>query len=99
MIELGVLTGVEESGIDIANVSLYPLPAEDIVNVSLESLNGGINNVLIMDVQGKIVYEEQVTLQKGMNRIEMNIDQLNAGNYFLMLQNNSTSPAVKLIKQ
>ena len=76
-------------------LSLYPNPASDIVNVSLS--NGElINDIVIIDLSGKVVFSQS---NINLSFSVINIDQFNAGVYILSVNGKNTKSTKKLIVQ
>ncbi|MFK8045428.1 MAG: T9SS type A sorting domain-containing protein [Crocinitomicaceae bacterium] len=66
-----------------ANISVFPNPATDVVNINIENLNG-VGSVSIYDIAGKVV--SNAVIKNGKNQV--NIEALNAGVYFYTIRNN-----------
>ncbi len=76
-------------------LSLYPNPASDIVNVTLS--NGElINDIVIIDLSGKVVFSQS---NINLSFSVINIDQFNAGVYILSVNGKNTKSTKKLIVQ
>ena len=99
LIELGTITGIEENQNGISNLAIYPNPVLDNVNLTLEAIEGGTQDVRIFDLKGQLVFAEQLNLTKGQNNVELDVADLKAGNYLIVIGNDRLSAASKLIKQ
>jgi hypothetical protein len=76
----------------LPSFSVYPNPANDIVNISIENANGV--SISIFDIVGKEV--SNMDLVNGKN--QLNIENLNAGVYFYSIRkNNETIETKKLV--
>jgi hypothetical protein len=85
-------TGINEFA--KANISLYPVPAGDIVNLSSDvSVKEVV--VLITDLSGKIIFEESIPNLLSHN---LNISHLKSGAYFLKLTSGENIVVKKLVK-
>ncbi len=74
------------------NISIYPIPASELLNV--EVLNGGvINNICIYDVTGKVIMNENYSSEE----VTLNISQLQGGMYMLKLSSSQDTRMKKLI--
>ncbi len=76
----------------LAKTVLFPNPTEDVLNVQLapEFVNG---KMTIVDLYGKIIMTQSVT---GAN-MKLNVADLNAGMYFLQLQNGAHKQVAKFV--
>jgi len=75
-------------GMQIMN--LYPNPATDWVNVSYRLENAAASTIRVLDINGKMVQEQQFESMKGENVNRLSLDNLNEGSYFIMLETNGT---------
>jgi hypothetical protein len=71
------------------SISIYPNPATNVLNI--KGLINGLNNVIITDMLGKVVIQLNHTAQKCIN-----VANLNAGTYFIKINNESS---IKFIKE
>ncbi|MDL2262696.1 T9SS type A sorting domain-containing protein [Bacteroidales bacterium OttesenSCG-928-I21] len=81
-------------GVDIienSNISVYPNPAKDLLNINLESLNGKLS-VSIYNMQGQVCYEQAV---QGSSIQTISLAGLSKGIYFVRIDNE----IIKLIVQ
>lgn len=69
----------------VSNLSLWPNPANDKLNVRFNSLNNGIQNLEIIDITGKIILEQQFTAASGVVTENIDISGLNSGIYIFKL--------------
>lgn len=72
----------------ISNFGVYPQPASDYVNFVFEA-NSSLNatSYQIFDLQGKMLYTRNIEIQKGMNKFQVNTEQIPNGLYILQIQN------------
>lgn len=85
---------INEASAEIA-MSVYPNPASGMVNVSFEG-KGADYSISITDVSGRIVATQVVTAT-GATTVEMPINSLQAGNYFVSVANGASSYTQKLM--
>ncbi len=76
-------SGVTET-LSSENVSIYPNPATDDLNISLPSLYGVSTRVLIYNVIGEVIFEEKIIADGTTHSLD--ISKLNSGVYFVRLQ-------------
>lgn len=80
---------------DAANViTLYPNPANDIINVTMPQ-NTSINNYQVIDVTGKVLLKGSITPQSN----AINIAALSQGSYIVKLSGNNIQVSKMVIKQ
>jgi len=77
-------------------VSVYPNPASDLVNIELKDVFTGNVNVKIIDVNGKIVYSNQVNVPENGMVEQISLKNLNSGNYMIEFTNNKYRSVKKL---
>jgi hypothetical protein len=91
---------VAEKTNETLNISLYPNPATEVVNVSALATTAGVLNITIMDIQGKVVATFSKETNKGMNTITMDGSLLNgSGIYFVKVMIEGECKVMKLMKQ
>lgn len=87
---LSSLTGINEKDALSKSLSLYPNPANSVLNFSMDN----VESVMITDVLGKVVLSEKT------NANSISIEKLNQGVYFLFVKNTNGSVAkAKFIKE
>ncbi len=79
-----IVTGIHELGF-MANLELFPNPADEELNVSFDLLNSEDLTVSIYDLSGKALQKHLVKGKEGKNLVMMTTDQLAAGMYQLVL--------------
>ncbi len=83
-------TGTQEE--KISNVHFYPNPVSDVLNISLQ--NAIPSNITITDMAGK----ELMKIQENKSNIQLNLSSLDAGIYFINIQNSEGIQSSKVIK-
>lgn len=76
-----------------ANISLYPNPAIDRLNISLE--NNNIQSVIIRDIKGKIV--ENIVVDA--STVEVNVSGFATGMYLVEVQSENGKATQKFVKK
>ncbi|HWK04192.1 MAG TPA: T9SS type A sorting domain-containing protein [Puia sp.] len=66
-------------------VQVYPVPAKNTVNLLIHTNDNDFVNILLLDVNGKMIKQLNSGLQKGANSLSMDISGVAAGHYFLKI--------------
>ena len=64
-------------------LTLYPVPANDHINIDMNSPLDIETHLRILTVFGKTVLEKNISLVKGQNHIEIDLNELSSGVYFI----------------
>ncbi len=78
-----------------SSISAYPNPATDVLQVTISGVLGADASVQLMDVTGKVVYQQVVTQAK----MELNISELPSGMYLLKYQDEQRNELIKINKK
>ena len=89
---VSVNTGMNEN--TSMTLSVFPNPTVNETFVTLE--NAGLNVVLVYDIQGRMVSSMSYVAQAG-EQVRLDIEKLNAGVYFIRVNNESTTQTAKLV--
>ena len=65
--------------------SVYPNPANSLLNIDLELENyqGDKVSIEVSDMNGKIIQSQSIQLNRGFNHIEMNLSEVPSGVYMI----------------
>jgi PKD repeat protein len=74
-------------------LKIYPNPAKNLINI--ENQNGLFNQVKIMNAVGQLI--KDISLKNGTNKVD--ISEMNAGIYYLLISGNDGSRSMKFVKQ
>lgn len=69
--------------ISLFDVTLYPVPAKDMLTVVIKSDQAIRTDLQIVDINGRIVNRTVTQINKGNNNITLNVSQLPGGEYML----------------
>lgn len=69
----------------ISNVSVYPVPANNELNVAFGLQNSGNTRLEILDIAGKVIQTVYVNGQAGNNLAIMDVSKLSSGVYFVTI--------------
>ncbi|HNI46017.1 MAG TPA: T9SS type A sorting domain-containing protein, partial [Chitinophagales bacterium] len=78
-------------------VRLYPNPSSRQVTVTIDHATADDVNITLFDQTGKLIRQQQQTVQSGNNSVPLAIDQLPNGIYFVVVQSNTLYHSEKLV--
>ena len=67
--------------------NIFPNPTSTIINVEMNVNQDSKTDIKILDLNGRLVRIQNVDTYIGNNKIEVNIDSLQSGMYFIQIQN------------
>lgn len=76
---------------------IYPNPAHDLVNIVFNAEEASTYNVWIMDASGRVVAQETMAVVAGQNKMVVELNDLAAGMYTLMISNGESKLIEKLL--
>jgi hypothetical protein len=91
-----IVTTVEENLLELVNVTVYPNPASDILNIRFEEPLDGKVDVYVLNQRGSLVltdFIEATTVEK-----QINMTEYAAGIYFVRLVKGKLSNVYKVVK-
>lgn len=78
------LTNIENIGSEKINLTLFPNPSVDHLNINFDWRRSSETiKLTILNMNGKSVLTQAITIQNGNNQLRVNIEKLAQGNYFL----------------
>lgn len=78
--------------------AVYPNPVDKVLHITLNSKVQQNANVRLIDISGRTLLETKQTLYKGQNEIQIDMEQLQTGIYFLHLQSGEEKLIRKIMK-
>jgi len=81
-----------------SNIMLYPNPVNEQLQINYETLKTGNVQVEIVDLLGKVLYQQTLTSQNGTNHAIIPVSQLSEGLYVFSLQSSDKIEIIKFIK-
>jgi len=78
-------------------LNLFPIPANEILNISYESASESNFSIRLINMLGKEVFVNTGTSSSGNNQTEMNLEGITPGIYFLEVINGSDKKIEKVI--
>ncbi|MGB6036792.1 MAG: T9SS type A sorting domain-containing protein, partial [Cryomorphaceae bacterium] len=79
-------------------MTLFPNPASNEMTVKIDSGQSGVYVATFLDLQGRLIKEEQLTID-GTQMLRYDISDLDAGVYLFQVSDGITTFSEKLIKQ
>jgi hypothetical protein len=95
------ITGIGNNILDHSNsVKMYPNPTSNILNIDLNADEASKGSLQILDMQGRVVAENIMTIVPGVNHTELDIANLKTGIYFVKVTDdkNKVYPVNKIEK-
>jgi hypothetical protein len=79
---------------------LYPNPATEEITVSIDAPNAEKVVLVVTDIYGKQLMQQQVSVEVGSNNTKLNVANLSSGTYLIKLQSTktNTSSILKFVK-
>jgi len=93
-----IKTDIIPVGFDDGNITLYPNPVIDNLHISFESINAVNVQIEITDLQGRVLYQQTINSQYGINQAIIPVDKLSEGLYLCRLQNGNKLETIKFLK-
>jgi hypothetical protein len=82
-----------------ASVKVYPNPVTDgLLHVEIQTQDTDLISIGVFDLIGRSIYHPLRRLEKGMNKIDLDISELPAGYYILKIRNNHSLNEFKIVK-
>jgi len=70
-----------------SEVFIYPNPAFNVLHVDLYNLQNANGTLTVKDIQGRMVYQQQMLFVQGLQKVEIPITTMSNGMYFLRIAN------------
>jgi hypothetical protein len=95
-----IAAGVEEES-TLSDMNVYPNPANENLNISINSMVNSNANVVVTDMLGKVVLNVPANLIAGEFNLNINVASLDAGFYTVSVRDakNGSVQSVRFIKQ
>lgn len=88
---------VEEDGLDLESLNVYPNPSNGEFSVSLESSREAHLNLYVFNQAGQRVFTEKLKKMSGSETIELDLTNQPAGVYYVNLTDGNTSSTRKVV--
>jgi hypothetical protein len=91
------VVGLADLGLTDA-IAIYPNPSNGNTTLSIQLLEEQQVNLLILDLQGKIQFQQNYAFKSGKNEVLLDLSALADGVYFLQLENSNFKHTKRLVK-
>lgn len=88
--------GVEEET-EFSSMTLYPNPANETLNMSINLNTGADVNVVAFDMSGKIMVNENHDMAAGSNNLQYNVSEWSNGIYFFQVTTGDVTNTVRVV--
>lgn len=92
-----IVLGVEENSI-LEDLSLFPNPSEDEINVRFNIANSQSLELITTDITGKVIETRPINAVAGTNLIMMDVANFAQGVYFLNLRSSGLNKTLQFVK-
>ena len=82
----------------LTGLNAWPNPAQDVLNIGLDSRIAGNLRISINDLSGRLVAEGTRNITDGRNNLTIPVSALSAGSYLITIQNGSTLMSQRFVK-
>ena len=82
----------------LSNSVVFPNPTTNNINIEFEAKKEAILNINILDITGKIVFSNTFQSNLGSNNVELKIETLEAGLYFIEMSDSNSAKRIKIVK-
>ena len=96
--DIPTYTDIEAINTSQNEITLFPNPATQNINLKYTSNIPAVYTCTISDVTGRIVENEQIQARAGENISQINVQNLSPGMYIISLQNDNTVQRIKFLK-
>jgi Cu/Zn superoxide dismutase len=84
----------------VRNFKVYPNPVSDVLNIEINVENAMTNQLILVDMLGRIVLQKKIYLSENENFINLNLGNVSTGTYILTVVNDGKITATStLIKE
>ncbi|MBK7695558.1 MAG: T9SS type A sorting domain-containing protein [Saprospiraceae bacterium] len=85
------------TGNSFTNISTYPNPAHDLINIAMTSAENRNANLIILDVLGKVIYSAGMDLLAGENKVQVDCSTWAKGVYFVQVRSSDSSMSATIV--
>jgi len=93
-----IISSINSNKLSKNYFEIYPVPFENVINIKFNSLNNEVIDLKLFNVFGQMVFSKQINIQKGLNNISLNTDNLSKGIYLIQISSNDKIITKKIVK-
>lgn len=90
-------TGTEDFTASISQVEVYPNPASDVLNITVNAKATDKLTAMLLDMNGNVVWSKYADITAGKNSLELNTSKLAAGTYNAVIIDSKNNSSVHKI--
>jgi plastocyanin len=95
-----ISTGVHDEFVKSYSMILFPVPAHSYALLEVNAIKAGNVEMRIIDLAGRLEHQQRLSLQQGINRIQLDVSNYTPGTHFIqMFQNGKNVAYFKMVKQ
>ena len=83
----------------IADFSVYPNPVSDLLTIQWDKADNSVTKLNVTDLSGQLIYSENVTMGRGLARIELNVSDWISGIYIVRMEDSANTIVKKIFKE
>lgn len=89
--------GIKENNKTLSSFDIFPNPAKETANIVVNSAKSFDSQLVVYNSIGSLVYQKQVSIVEGKNKIEVNVETLPAGIYFTSIKTAEATVTKRLV--
>jgi hypothetical protein len=89
--------GISEAAGIVSSFELWPNPVTDAATIKVQSTRAAEGRLVVHNALGSVVYEKQVSIVEGKNKIDLNAEGFSTGIYFASIKFGSSSVTKKFV--
>ena len=90
-------TGIKETNGTNSSFEIFPNPAKEIASILINAPKNHESKLVLFNSLGEIVYQKDLSITEGKNKVDINIETLSSGVYFANIKTGGTTISKKLI--
>jgi hypothetical protein len=96
--EIGLVTMLSQQSGDPGGVLVYPNPVRDMLTVNFKGMEEGQYSLVLFDNLGKLISRSEAYITGSNQLVQLKINEVAAGNYFLQVENKNFNKTIKINK-
>lgn len=96
---IGALIDVDEISPNFFNLTIYPVPTQNLLNIDFTSPIGQDYDLKIFNLLGAEILYSKISALAGQNSYQISTNKFTSGMYFVKLDSKKSSASIKFIKE